>query len=76
MTPDPVDCNVHAQVFAALPIHFNLIKLGKCIDEVVDARLVLPYDSEVIDYERESDRSATIAEYGRGTGDLRISMLV
>ena len=38
--------------------------------------MMLCINSEVIDYERESDRSATIAEYGRGTRDLRISMFV
>jgi hypothetical protein len=43
---------------------------------VAHARLVLPYDSEVVNNKRESDRSATIAEYEGGTWDLRISLFL
>jgi hypothetical protein len=43
---------------------------------MVHARLVLPYDIEVVNNKGETDRSAAISEYGRGTWDLRISMFL
>ena len=69
-----VDGDVHTQIFAALPIHFDVVESSEGVDEMVHVGLIRPHHREIIYHQRKSDRPAAVPKHGGRARDLCVSI--